>query len=269
MTENDEFVLTAESYYSQEANRRYMSVHQYLSFAGHMGVHGCEAKAMAELRGDYVQETTKPMLIGSYVDSYFEGTLPEFKLLHPEIFTQKGELKSDFKRAEKMIERAEQDELFMQTMAGQKQVIMTAYLFGCDWKIKMDSYLPGTAIVDLKTTSDLHGSWNVPEQGRVGVLDYWGYILQGAVYQKVVEINTGDILPVYFSFITKEEEPDIEVVYVDQDSLDAALEEIAENMPSVLAVKNGEVKPARCGDSRCVYCRRTKKLTAPILYTEL
>ena len=38
MQKNDDFVLTSDNYYSQEANERYMSVHQYLDFVAHMGI---------------------------------------------------------------------------------------------------------------------------------------------------------------------------------------------------------------------------------------
>ena len=143
-----EFILSEENYYSKDADKKYMSVHQYLDFVGHMGVVGCEARALAKLKDEFEEPTTTAMLVGSYVDSYFEGTLEEFKKEHPECFTQKGELKATFKQAEKMIERCEKDKFFMSTLAGEKQVIMTGYLFGCEWKIKMDSYLPGKAIVD-------------------------------------------------------------------------------------------------------------------------
>ena len=44
----DDFVLTNENYYSVEADKHYMSVHQYLDFVGHMGVTGCEEKAIAK-----------------------------------------------------------------------------------------------------------------------------------------------------------------------------------------------------------------------------
>ena len=56
-----------------------MSVHQYLDFVGHMGCRGCEGRAMATLAGAYKKPTTDAMLIGSYVDSWFEGTLDKFK----------------------------------------------------------------------------------------------------------------------------------------------------------------------------------------------
>ena len=265
---NDGFVLTNENYYSQEANERYMSVHQYLDFVGHMGVEGCEKRAMAALKGDYVKPRSKAMLVGSYVDSYFEGTLDELKANTPELFTQKGELRSEFKQADKMIERAERDEKFMAYMSGEKQVIMTGYLFGCDWKIKMDSYIPDKAIVDLKTSSDnLHKAWRVQDYGYANCAEYWGYTLQMAVYQKIVEINTGKKLPCILAFITKEDSPEIKLAYIDQMTLDHSLNEIEMNMTSVLMVKNGEVEPIPCG--KCDYCKATEPIEEVINIADL
>ena len=44
--------LTPENYYSQEANMQYVSVSQYKDFNGTTGKLGCEAYAMAKLRGE-------------------------------------------------------------------------------------------------------------------------------------------------------------------------------------------------------------------------
>ena len=264
---NDDFKLTNENYYSKEADKRYMSVHQYLDFAGHMGIRGCECRAMAALEGEYEKEKSTAMLVGSYVDSYFEGTLDEFKKENPEIFTQKGALKSDFKKAEKMIARAEKDKKFMAYMSGEKQVIMTGYLFGCDWKIKMDSYIPDKAIVDLKTSADIHKAWKVQDFGYANVAEYWGYTLQLAVYQKIVEINTGKKLPCILAFITKEDSPEIKLCYIDQMTLDHSLNEIEMNMGDVLAVKNGEVEPIPCG--KCDHCKATQPIEEVINIADL
>ena len=69
-------------------------------------------------------------MVGSYVDSNFEGTLDIFKAQHPEIFMKSGELKADYRKAEEIINRIEQDKLFMEYMAGEKQTIITAEIDG-------------------------------------------------------------------------------------------------------------------------------------------
>ena len=96
--------LTSENYYSPEANREYMSVSQFKDFAGTYGKIPCEFEALEKLNGRWEMEKTTPLLVGSYVDSYFEGTLDQFKKENPEVFRKDGELKSDYKHAEKIIE---------------------------------------------------------------------------------------------------------------------------------------------------------------------
>ena len=68
-------ILTQENYYSTEADREYMSVSQYKEFCGTFGQTACEARAMAELNDEWGKKKTKALLVGSYVDAYFEGTL--------------------------------------------------------------------------------------------------------------------------------------------------------------------------------------------------
>ena len=51
--------LTAENYFSQEAQREYMSASQFKAFDR------CEAAAAAELRGEYVRDESTSLLIGS------------------------------------------------------------------------------------------------------------------------------------------------------------------------------------------------------------
>ena len=49
------FVLTSENYYSQEANKEYLSVSQYKQFVGTYGRRGCEFTALEELNGRWQQ----------------------------------------------------------------------------------------------------------------------------------------------------------------------------------------------------------------------
>ena len=61
--------LTPENYYTKEANMQYVSVSQYKEFNGTTGKMGCEAYAMAKLRGEVEEVTTTALMVGSYVSS--------------------------------------------------------------------------------------------------------------------------------------------------------------------------------------------------------
>lgn len=259
--------LTEDNYYSKEANLEYMSVSQFKDFVGTYGKRACEFEAMEKLFGRWNPPPTTPLLVGSYVDSYVEGTLDSFMERHPEVFTREGELKAPFRKAEEIIARIERDKYFMKYLSGKKQVIMTANIFGCDWKIKMDSYLPGVAIVDLKVMASITDNKWVKDIGYLDFVRYWGYDIQGAVYQKVVELNTGKKLPFYIAAATKENEPDIRIIHITQNYLDEALALVEANIKRVLEVKNGEVLPDRCDACDC--CKHNRVLKAPISILDL
>lgn len=237
--------LTAENYYSPEANQAYMSVSQFKSFEA------CEAAAMAELQGEYTRPKTTALLVGSYVDAWFEGTLDAFKANNPEIFKRDGTLKADYVQAERIIERVIRDGTFVAYMGGEKQRIFTAELFGTAWKIKVDSWF-ADKLVDLKVMRTLE-----PIMGR-SFIEHWGYDIQGAVYQAI----EGGRKPFYIAAATKEEPPDLEVIHIPQYALDEALSYVERRLPHILAVKRGEISPERCG--RCAYCKATKVLAGPV-----
>lgn len=260
-------VLTADNYYSDEANRQYMSVSQFKDFNGTYGRIGCEFAAMEKLAGRWNPEPSTALMVGSYVDSYIEGTLDDFKSRNPDIFTAKGELKAPYKKAEEIIARIERDKYFMKYLSGEKQTIMTAELLGCKWKIKMDSYIPGVAIVDLKVMSSITDLKWVKDIGYLDFVRYWNYDIQGAVYQKIVEINTGKKLPFFIAAVTKETEPDIRIIHVTQNYLDEALLIVESNINRVLMVKNGEVEPDRC--DLCDCCKHNRILRRPISIMDL
>lgn len=252
--------LSDDNYFSADANREYMSVSQYKAFKV------CEAAAMAEINGEYMHPVTDALLIGSYVDAYFEGTLQKFKDEHPEIFMKSGELKAQYRHADYMIERATRDKTFMQYMSGEKQVIMTGMISDIPFKIKIDSYHAGKCIVDLKCMKDFSSVWDTETQKRMHWITKWGYDIQGAVYREIVRQNTGQELPFFIAGITKEKpEPDIQLYWIPDSILSEKLSEVHNLAPRFQKIKRGELKPMRCG--KCSYCRATKILTKPIDFT--
>lgn len=246
--------LTQRNYFSPEANQHYMSVSQFKSFEK------CQASALAEINGECKREETTALLVGSYVDSYFEGTLPEFKAAHPDIFKRDGTLKADYTQAEAIIERIKKDKLFMHYMSGLKQVIMTGEICGVPVKIKVDSLLPDK-IVDIKIMRDFENIYD-SEKGSLPFFEAWGYDLQAAVYQEIVRQNTGKTLPFYLAVATKEKVTDIDIIHINQKSIDFAFDRFKANVEMYDAIKKGIIPPERCG--KCAYCKETKVLTEPI-----
>lgn len=266
--------LNEDNYYSSEANNEYMSVSQLKSFIGVPAFMGCESRALAELSGEYVKEKTDALLVGSYVDIALTGTeeeMEQFKKDNPQIFSSRGETKGQllakYQNANKMIERVKQDELFMKTLSGKHQVIMTGTIYDVPFKIKIDSLLDN-AIVDLKTCESITKAYYDAELGqRVSFIPYMNYILQGAIYQEIVRQNTGKTLPFFLSCVSKEKETDIEVIQIDNETLHDELVRIEPYVRHVQMLKDGEVEPLSCGC--CEYCRQRKKLKAPISWLEI
>jgi len=268
---NTPFVLTAENYYSSDADWKYCSVSQYKMFCGTVGQLGCEASAMAKLRGEFTEPITTSLLVGQYVDCFFEGTLDVFAAQHPEIYSSRGktagELKSEYKLASSMIDRATRDSLFMQYMAGDKQVIMTGEIEGVPVKIKIDS-TDGKRITDLKTVKSITDSFYAKDLGqRLNFIDWWGYDLQGAVYREIYRQNTGETLPFYICAVSKDKtgdvaHPRIKVIEVPPMVMDEKLVEVRHNITKIQDLKTGAMEPIRC--EVCDYCADTEVLTAPI-----
>lgn len=264
-------VLTPENYYSQEANMQYVSVSQYKDFNGTTGKMGCEACAMAKLRGEVEEVTTVPLMVGSYVDAHFEGTLPTFAAQHPEIYSSRGktagELKSEYKQASAMIDRAEKDPVFMQYMTGDKQVIMTGEISGIPVKVKIDSF-DGVRITDLKTVKSITETFYAKDLGqRLNFCEWWGYDLQGAVYREIVRQNTGNLLPFYICAISKDKtdnvpHPRIKVIEIPPRVMDEKLVEVQHNIEKIQRIKDGDIEPLRC--EVCDYCADTEVLDGPV-----
>ena len=259
--------LTPENYHSKEACQEYFSVSQYKAFVGTYGRRGCEAKALAELKGDWTFEQTPSMLVGSYVDAHFEGTLDVFKAQNPEIFTKTGELKSSFEGAMEVIARAERDPYFMKFLSGEKQVIVTGSIFGVPWKGKVDSLIKDALICDLKVMKEIREALWVKDLGRVSFVEYWGYSVQGAVYQELVRQALGKKLPFFLAALSKEKYPDLEIIGFQQKDLDDALSLVLPNVLRIKDLKEGKVQPDRCEE--CDFCRATKVLTRPLHFSEL
>ena len=253
--------LTSSNYFSPEAAMDYWSVSQFKAFDQ------CEAAGLAMARGEYEREQTTALLVGSYVDARFtgdKGALGRFALEHPEIFKKDGSLKAEFRQAETMIEAVKAQPLMMDYLTGENQVIMSAELFDVPWKIKIDVH-GGNRIVDLKTVRDFEPLYK-EGFGRLNWIEYWGYDIQGAVYQRIEQLYSGrtEPLPFYIVAVTKEKVPDVAVIQIPQYVLDTALKVVEAKIDRFDLVKHGEIEPERC--EVCDYCKKTKRLKEPSVY---
>ena len=249
--------LTSKYYFSSNNNVKYCGSTQFKRFLQ------CPARAMAILEGKLQEEESTALLVGSFVDSWFEGTLDQFKEEHPNIFKRDGSLKAEYEKANEIIERVSKDELFMKYMSGKKQVIKTGTIEGVPFKIKIDSYHKGKAIVDLKVIKDFKPIWNEDLAIKEDFIHAWGYHYQAAIYQAI----EGNKLPFYICAVTKETEPDLAVIEIPQAWIDDAMEVIKNHIGVIQAIKQGAIEADRC--ERCDYCKSTKKLTRVISAEEL
>ena len=276
--------LSNRNYYSKKADNLYMSVSQFKSFKK------CEAMAFAELKGEYERPKSKALLLGNFVDEMLTGTKKSQVKFITENFENifqkssrylkiperdrldfvRSELEDLFKfenakpyseivQALETIEKIKKQPIMMEHFKGKHQVIMTGEIAGVPFKIKMDNYKPNEFISDGKYMASLR-SPNLFEP----MVKYWGYDLQGAVYQEIVRQNTGKRLPFFLDIATKESPSHLAVAQINQYDLDEALDTIKALAPRYYAIKKGEIEPTRCDEYDCNYCTETKIITAPI-----
>lgn len=258
-------IITAENYFSPEAEQIYMGSTQFKRFMD------CESRALAILRGEWKEEETTALLVGSYVDAHFSHTLDLFKARHPDIFKRDGSLKSEYEYANYIIQRIERDEMMMRYLSGGVQTIMTGEIEGVPFKIKIDSYHAGKCLVDQKIMRDFAPIWDEELRCKVPFVEAWGYDIQAAIYTEIERQNRGataDPLPFMIAAATKEKpEPDLAIILIPQDQLDICLDTVRTYAPRFQAIKQSLIEPTRC--ERCDYCRATKKLTRIVDYREL
>lgn len=212
----------------------------------------CEAEAMSKRK----MKVTNDMLIGMYVDAYYDDELEQFKEDHTELFKKDGELKAPFVKADNIVDRIERDEEFKRLITGERQVIFTGKIVGVDIKIKIDSYFKDKMIVDNKVLRDYEEIWLDGE--KVGFYNRFRYDIQAYVYSEIVKQNIGKLLPFVLAVATKEEEPDLAVFKFSDEILKETKKEVLRKLVRMQELKSKIKKPIRCG--HCNYCKSTRKI---------
>ena len=133
-------ILTNDNYFSREAEKEYCGSSQYKNFMGCPIKPGCEERTLKMINGEYEEETTKALLMGSILDALWENDDPEYILERfPDCVSSKGptkgQLKSEYQSVLQMYQRTLREEKFCQYMSGDKQTIMTGVIEGLPFKI--------------------------------------------------------------------------------------------------------------------------------------
>ncbi|WFA75684.1 PD-(D/E)XK nuclease-like domain-containing protein [Streptococcus suis] len=268
--------LTQSNYYE---DKDYMSVSRFKQYLE------CEAKALALDTGKWVDDRDqKPLIFGNYVHSYFESAEAHQKFLEEhksDLFSSRKPygLLADYKLADKVIATLETDELFNNLYHGrkedrvEKEMIVTGTIAGVPFKGKIDSINHTIGyMVDLKTMKTIKGKeWcqelNQKVPGALANIVNFHYHVQAAVYQELLKQMTGRSYRPLIMAVSKENEPDKEILSLDEEMLSEGLEFVSERASHVWDVAIGKVGPIKCG--KCNYCRSKKKLNRIVSIREL
>ena len=237
-----------------------------------------EAEALAQMNGEYeIIQNKTALLVGNYLHSYFES--PEahqtFKDEHPEILSSrgasKGQLKSEFKAAQAMIDRIEADESIMALIDGapDKEAVINGVIDGVAWRGKLDAVnFDENYFVDFKTVKSLKefkglvgGEWSDYYGDYQNFFIARGYHIQMAAYQEMLRQMNGKEFEVYIVAVSKEDEPIADVYQISQETLDEGLRELRQNQPRIVKLINGEEKPDNANTYSRLY--RTKYRVNP------
>lgn len=258
MHQQQMFRLDKNNYHSKEADQHYMSVSQFKRFIE------CEARALAELKGEFTRPHSSALLVGSYTHAAFESNEAFAEFCEKErdsIYKARGGKYSEYEKADEMIDTLKKDPFAMFALQGQKEVILTGEFGGVQWKIKADNInLERNFFSDLKTTKSLYDRYWSSKYGDkwVSFVHHYGYILQMTLYQEIIRQHTGNLFTPYVVAVTKESPPDKAILEFSASDLEFEIEYLKVALPVVMAVKNGERAPERC--EKCEYCRGTKVL---------
>lgn len=276
--------LTTENYYSSEANKNYMSCSQYQGFLK------CEAAQFAQNEGRYTPPESDALFLGKYFHAYFEGdkAFEEFcnsnshkifktkKATKVEVLAGLAESIGDpvivgkykpIEDIDRMIRVAQNDSMIQKLIKapGENEAIMTGKLFGkYPWRIRLDKYMlqPVRTIIDWKTVADIQERVYVPGAGKEHFIKAHDYMMRAAVYAEIEkQYSNSEHDPAFWLVcISKQKPADKEIISMNwRQGWDVELEKVRENMPRIQSIKDGTLKPRRCGT--CPWCRATKRLT--------
>ena len=293
--------LTRENYYSIEANRAYMSNSQWGDWQK------CEAAARAQhvIGGDpdrpgtvtdaggYCPPDKDYFVLGRWMhemvlqspgwrqaaDDLSHLTLGRSGVMR----LKKGDWNQSGELCQRMLKRWQQETDLHGLLAGEKEVMLTGSIAGIPWRCAIDSLdVPRRLVGDLKTPRSVAADWvntrldswadGSPKRVKVPWYEVHNYPRQLAgVYRYMAWLHTGEWLDPTIVAIVKYPEPVVRAYGWSEEQVKARgeweLERIKERMPRVVAVRDGDAEPTRCGE--CQYCRITDRSYGDVMVDEL
>ena len=249
--------LTKENYYDDN---------EYMSFSTFKNFLANPARALADYKGEFDWFTDKTaLLVGNYLHSYFEGE-EAHEAFVKENYTEmissrgstKGELKKEYKIAQKMIDRLEVEPEFMQAMAGtERESIITGTIGGIDWKGKTDALnVESGYFIDFKTVRSLVDDgrvWSDEKKQRVTFIENRKYEMQMAVYSELLKQKYGyDFTPIIWA-VSKDDEPLAKPYVITPETRAAALDDLENSIDKVLKYMSGELEAPLINDGSSFY----------------
>lgn len=271
--------LNRKNYHSREMAMKYMSYSQFCDFEK------CEVMALAKVKGEYEQPKTESLLYGSWVDEHLNGPEDEKAFIEEnkdKLYSIKtGQIYAAFKGVENTISfienytNEEGEKILFKYLSGERQVIWTGVIGGVLFKGMADSYFPTKCIVDGKVMKDFDKVW-VERDGyryKTDFIDAYGYTIEGAIFQElenqtIKKTNpNAKKIPFVLVPVTKEEPPNADLIVIDQNILDEALERVKEKAMHYHRIKMGLEEPKGCG--KCPVCIAKKQILRPQMYSKL
>lgn len=246
--------LTHATYYSREADHAYMSNSQFKGWLQ------CPRRQWAKMNGLWTDDEPMAFLVGKYVDQWLltPGEVDAFVEANREsIFTRQGKPRAEIMTADKMIERAERDDLFMGSLDGHTQRLITWNMFGVKWRALLDVVDPERkTLVDLKTVRDFEPVWSAEHKTKLPFYEIYGYWQQLAIYRAAYFAEFGFMPDVTaIAAVSKQASPRLKVIeFNNAERFAHELSKVEAKLPEVLQYKaaiRAEDVPA-CG--ACDYC---------------
>lgn len=252
--------ITQENYYSKEVDKQYLSFSSFKNFISN------PARALADLNDEYPWfDDDTALLVGNYLHSYFEGEEAHRKFIadNPSMISStgktKGELKSDFVIAKKMIERLLAEPQFVKQMdlAYRSEQIISGEIEGVMWKGKIDRLdLDNGVFYDFKTVKTLVDDgaiWDNELRQRVPFIISRKYHLQMAIYAELLYQNFGmEFTPVIWA-VSKEKEPLAKPYIITKNTLNEALNEVIALQDEVIKWRDGLEEAPLLNDGSLFY----------------